>query len=379
MIDDVVYMKTICLYHNRRSGMLEVYGRNDSSWDELWSSLPIPQKDVFARRCYYEAFAAPLEEAQSECAVLKDERGIIMHPYFRCPLTRYDWLNAPSDKFDLSSAYGYGGIYGNVECTELVNDFFVLFDIYCKNTGVVAELIRINPIVEMHPVMRQKYSLKKANSQVVVELQRSDEEIFRSYLHNNRKNVNKALRSGVSIVREGIDGNRFGDFLEIYEGTMKRRCAKESFVFSKGLYQRLQDGLKEKIQLFYSIIDEISVSAEVVLCSESAVYSFLGGTKEEYYENRPNNLLKHEIVKWARGQGFKRYLLGGGPDGNDGIFEYKRSFAPNGVIDFYIASHIYDQELYNHLIEKCMSHPPQSSDVASAYPLRWRYAQKELI
>jgi len=379
MIDVAQSVKTDSQVFDRRNGMLEIYGKEEIRWDECWNALPAPQRDAFARRCYYEALAASDETAKPECAVLKDHRGLVLHPYFRCPMTRYDWLDSPSGKYDLITAYGYGGFYGNVESTELVEDFMLAFNSYCKQTGVVAELVRLNPLIKIQPSIKRMYDLNKANSQVVVGLQRSDEEIMKSYLHNNRKNIKKALRSGVSIIREEIDGNRFRDFLEIYEDTMKRRSAKEAFLLPEDFYWRLKDGMDGMIQIFYSVLDGVSVSAELVLCSETAVYSFLGGTKEEYYEYRPNNLLKHEIIKWSRDNGFKYFLLGGGPQGNDGIFEYKRSFAPHGLVDFYIASRIYDQELYHHLITQCLSHPPQASEVAAAYPLRWRYAQKGLL
>lgn len=358
--------------------MLEIFEKGETLWDRTWGDMPSSQRDVFARRCYYEAFSAPDELAIPECAVLRDHRGIIMHPYFRCPLTRYEWLDAPPDRFDLISAYGYSGIYGNVECPDLVDDYLQMFNEYCNSTGIVAEVVRLNPLMDVPPSLRKTHRLLRANSQVVVDCQRSDEDIFGSYLHNNRKNVKKALRSGVSIIRESVDGRRFGDFRKIYEDTMQRRCAREGFLFPEVFYQKLHEGLSEKIQVFYSVLEGISISAELVLCSDSSVYSFLGGTLKEYYDIRPNNLLKHEIIKWARDNGYGFFLLGGGPEGNDGIYEYKRSFAPQGVIDYHLASRVYDHELYQALIEKCMLHAPQSGEQAAAYTLRWRYAEENL-
>lgn len=298
---------------------------------------------------------------------------MILHPYFRCPLSRFSWLGAPDGSYDLISAYGYGGYFGDIQNRKLFNDFVIEFDDYCSRTGVVAELIRVNPLLELGVALEDHFLLQSANRQVVVELQRSDEALWRSYRHNNRKNVNKALRSGVSVVREDIGGDRFGGFLSIYADTMSRRSAKEAFFFKEEFYRKLETGLPGRTHVFYSLIGGETVSAELVLCSETAVYSFLGGTRPDYFEFRPNNLLKHEIIRWARDSGYSRFLLGGGPGGKDGIFEYKRSFAPEGVVEFHVAARIYDQAVYRDLTNACLRHPPHSSEAASAYPLRWRY------
>ncbi|NLI02598.1 MAG: GNAT family N-acetyltransferase, partial [Candidatus Fermentibacter daniensis] len=107
--------------------------------------------------------------------------------------------------------------------------------------------------------------------------------------------------------------------------------------------------------------------------SATAVYSFLGGTREEFFELRPNNLLKHRIVLWARDAGYESFLLGGGPGGEDGIFDYKKSFAPEGILDFHLACRVHDESLYGTLVERCMERPRTAVPGAERYFLRWRY------
>ena len=352
---------------------MEIVSSDSARWDEALGSLPASRRDVYALRPYYEAHALLDTNRIPECAIAEEEEGTLVYPYFRCPLSRYPWLDAPRDSCDIITAYGYGGIYGATDNARLLAAFLASFGCHCRGSGVVAELIRLNPLLGIDDRLRGHYSLQKANDQIVVALQRSDEEIWKGYRHNNRKNISKALRSGVEIVHEGIGGARFGDYLEIYAHTMKRREAKQEFLFPAGFYDRLAAGLGGNCRVFYAVQNGRTLSVELVLCSETAVYSFLGGTMEEFYELRPNNLLKHEIIRWAREKGYENYLLGGGPGGSDGIFEYKRSFSPEGVVGFTIATRIHDRKIYNDLINKCLSHPPQSSEAASAYPLRWMY------
>lgn len=353
--------------------MFEVAGPESGRWDAVWNSLSGPQRDVFANRHYYRAYALLDPDSQPECAILSDKRGTLLYPYFRSSLAAYPWLEAPAGTFHIITAYGYGGIYG--DCTEhdLMQEFLDRHASHCIATGVVAELMRLNPMTCDQQGLRGSYDLKRVSSQIAVSLQRPDDEIWSSYRHNNRKNINKAIRSGIEVFGERILGGRFGDFLEIYAHTMNRREAKKHFFYPLEFYEYLSSELGEGCMVFYAVLEGKTISVELVLHSDTTVYSFLGGTIEDYYEIRPNNLLKHEIIRWARDSGFDHYLLGGGPGGSDGIFEYKRSFAPHGEVDFVIASRVHDSETYEQLIEKCMSHHPQSLEAASSYPLRWMY------
>jgi hypothetical protein len=359
--------------------LLEIARAGEDLWDRAWERLPEDQRDVFARSGYYLALQAPGGPAAPECALFRDRSGLIMYPYFRCPLSSFPWLDAPQGTYDLISAYGYGGVFGDTREPELLTGFLEAFGTHCRDTGVVAELMRVNPLLGMSDLLEGFYTVQEANRQVVVDLRRTDDQIWRSYRHNNRKNVNKALRSGVAVVRENIWGERFDDFLRIYGDTMRRRSAREAFLFDDGFYRKLDAGLPGKTHVFYSLLGGETVSAELVLCSETAVYSFLGGTREDRFEFRPNNLLKHEIIRWGRDAGYSRFLLGGGPGGDDGIFEYKRSFAPEGVVDFRLAFRVHRPDLYRSLLERCTAHPPQSGEAAAAYPLRWRYGETGLV
>ncbi len=353
---------------------MEVYGLDRSEeWRKAWEELPAPERDVFARPEYYEAFQAAEPGASAECAVLRSKGRVLLYPYFRRPLTAIPWLGAPSGSSDIITAYGYGGICGLRAAPELAAGFDRELVAHCTSTGVVAELIRINPLTGGAADYAGRYAVLEGNLQVVVDVRRDDEDIWRSYRHNNRKNVQKAIRSGVSVVCEEGRGPLFGEFRKIYTKTMERRDASGYFRFSDEFFDKLTGGLGSKALFFHAIMDGKVVSTELALASDTALYSFLGGTDEASFEYRPANLVKHEMIRWARDAGLSSFLLGGGPAGQDGIFEFKRSFAPDGVIRFSMAWRVHDRALYDVLYARCMEHPPQSEEAAAAYPLRWRF------
>ena len=94
------------------------------------------------------------------------------------------------------------------------------------------------------------------------------------------------------------------------------------------------------------------VSSELLLISKDSIYSFLGGTDEKYFEKRPNDFLKVEALNWARNQGKKYYVLGGGYGLEDGIFKYKKGFFPNDVVNYYTGRKILNKTIYDQLVRK---------------------------
>jgi hypothetical protein len=309
----------------------------------------------------------------AECALLTSGGETLLYPFIRRPVHELGWLGLDGPCWDVSSAYGYGGLFGATGNPEMTAALRREFSGWCSSAGVVAELVRLHPILGRDDPVPEDLAVRTGNLQVAVDLRRSDGEIWLSYRHNNRKNIQKAIRSGVSIRHEQPPGEGFGDYLSIYAATMERRGAGAGFLFGSGFYETLFKGMPGMCRLFSAVIDGRTVSTELVLASGDIAYSFLGGTLEESFEHRPNNLLKHEIVRWGRDSGRSWFLLGGGPGGCDGIFEFKRSFAPDGVLPFRIAWKVHDRIRYQDLLARCGSHPPHSDAAAAGYPLRWRY------
>ena len=85
-------------------------------------------------------------------------------------------------------------------------------------------------------------------------------------------------------------------------------------------------------------------------CQNENLYSFLGGTLSDYFAYRPNDFLKYSIIKWGIENHYKRFILGGGHGTEDGIFKYKKSFAPHdGCTPFYVGKRIINESIYNNL------------------------------
>ena len=106
--------------------------------------------------------------------------------------------------------------------------------------------------------------------------------------------------------------------------------------------------MENNYAFFNVYFEDTLISSELVLYGPSCCYSFLGGTDRNYYNLHPNHFLKFNIMLWAKAKGLKYFVLGGGL-GEDGIFNYKKDMAPNGVVPFYISTKIFNDDKYDYL------------------------------
>lgn len=294
---------------------------------------------------YARLFCEPVDSAV--CAMFQGANGVMIYPFIIRQIPVY----TEKQLFDIITPYGYGGprISGALSEEERSN-FWDRLESWMREHSIISEFIRFMLWDSENTAYRGIRETRSTN--IIRSLEDSLEAIWMNFEHKVRKNVKKANASGLELV---IDkkGERIGDFLAIYYSTMDRRNANKDYYFDDTFFDRLHKYLHGNFIYFYTLKNNIPVSVELVLVSHYNVYSYLGGTNKEYFSCRPNDFIKYEIIKWAKENGKKRFILGGGYQPGDGIFKYKRSFAPDGTVRFQIGKRILDEEQYSRLIAKC--------------------------
>lgn len=246
--------------------------------------------------------------------------------------------------FDISTPYGYGGFWIEGEDYESVN---TAYNEYCSENGFVSEFVRFH----LFSNFQSHYSgvCESYTRNVVRTLEMSTDEILMDFEHRARKSLKKSNKFGLEVEVDST-GTRLDDFLSIYYSTMDRNNAKENYYFPKEFFEKINKLIGNYVYI-HILYEGRIISTELVLYGTENCYSFLGGTNRDYFHTQANTLLKYEIIKWAKAKGLKRFILGGGYGADDGIFKYKRSFAPNGVVDFYIGKKIFNKEMYEELMD----------------------------
>ncbi len=277
------------------------------------------------------------------------EYGIIEYKYLKRKIEIvYDGI----EYFDIVSPYGFGGPI-ILECQnieKLLIAYFEDFSRYCSINNIVSEFIRFH--LFDNTVIREKFygDSMQISTNVVRDFLLTPDEIWRDFKPKVRKNVKRAISKNLRIEID-MTGVNLSDFLDIYYNTMNRNNAQNYYYFSKYFFEELNHKLKGNYAYFHVFLNNKIISTELVLYSDLYVYSFLGGTLSDYYDYRPNDFLKYEIIKWCHDTKKEYFVLGGGYEENDGIYQYKRNFSPLKSANFFIGKKIHNLEVYNQLVK----------------------------
>jgi len=312
-------------------------------WIALWREWP--DREVMAHPDYVRLFARPVDRG---VALVAGGRGrAILFPLVLRPLAAEPWARPGEARWDAITPYGYGGPFAwNAGPAEAAT-FWSEYRSWCREERLVATFARLSLFPQQLAPIEARIEVRAPN--VVRSLEGSLDEIWRDYSSKVRKNVNAAERAGLTVEIDQT-GSRLEEFLAVYRETMTRRGADDRYLFPREFFESTIERLAPHFAFFHVLSGGSVVSTELVLCSERHLYSFLGGTLAEAFALRPNDLLKHHIVKWGVAQGKRAFVLGGGYAAGDGIFRYKLAFAPRGEVPFRVASLVHDEGGYSELV-----------------------------
>jgi len=319
-----------------------VWTADAPDWLDHWSWWPA--REAWAHPGYAALYED--ESTRAHCAAWRDGTGCVIYPFLLRDLRAEPFA---VDAADIVTPYGYGGpFFWGSKREEVASRFWRAFDAWAAERSVVSEFVRFALFEdELLPFPGEREQMLV---NVVRDLEPDADALWTDVDHKVRKNVKKARRSGVRIEFE-TDGARLDDFLRLYEHTLDRRDAPNHYRFTREFFESIHAQLPGQFVYAHALHDERVVSSELALVSERSVYSFLGGTQSDAYGLRPNDLLKYELILWSKAAGKSRFVLGGGYESDDGIFRYKRSFAPNGLVPFFVGRRVLDPDLYRDLTE----------------------------
>ena len=253
--------------------------------------------------------------------------------------------------YDISGEYGYNGPVIVNGDNFFIKKFIQVFKQYCKEENIIAEFIRFNSILENHRDFTEINSIK-VNQQIVIDLRRDD--IYdKCYEYSTRKNIKKAERN--NLICKIYSCNQMtsklaSDFHEVYINTMERNQANKEYYYSLGYFENIRNRYPDKALFVFVYQEKKVVSMELILHNEYMGFSYLGGTDSKYYNCRPNDYLKHNIIFYLKEKGVYFFNMGGGHEINDGIFKYKKNFCIDGVFDYYIGRVIHNQTTYDQIV-----------------------------
>ena len=273
----------------------------ENKWNKIAKSFS--NYDVFYLPEYVEAFKMH-GDGEPILFYYDDGKTRAMNVVMKRDIAKVEFFKDKIEKdnyFDLSSPYGYGGFIIEGEDYKKVNKSY---EEYCKKSNIICEFVRFH-LLENY---QEKYDGEAINLKhnIIRKLDMNPEEMLMDFEHKVRKNIKKANRNNLQIQ---IDENceMLDEFLKIYYSTMDRNNAEQEYYFDKSFFKKLNE-MKENVVYFNVLYEGKVISTELVIYSPNNCYSYLGGTLSEYFDLRPNDFLKYEIIKWAYNKGIKNCI-----------------------------------------------------------------------
>lgn len=327
----------------------EVLEPEAARWAELFDGLPREAQDVF----YTPGFAQLCQKTIDTGYLVRCAAGtcldgsVLLYPFVQRPIGGMVDIPVAAEMQDSISLYGRGGVVGMASKESLAAFHDELAD-YMRLNRVICSFDRLHPLMSNEKFSSPASAIRDVGGFVIVDLALTLEELEASFKPSVRKDIRKAQRNGVLCMSES-SSDHIDEFLDIYYQTMERNSASDFYFFPKEFFTALASHLPGMFSFFYAEHDQRIVSCELVLHCGDYSHSFLGGTRRDALPLAANPLLKFEICKTMKAKGSRYFLLGGGQAADDGIFNFKKAYAPEGVYSSRICGTIWDSSAYNQL------------------------------
>lgn len=256
--------------------------------------------------------------------------------------------------FDVISPYGYPGILlsESAVCTPGFPDIAIaeLKRVF-QQRGICSGFFRLHPIFNENLNQICSASNFTYNGETVsVDLKLSEAQIKSRTRRGHKSTINKCKRIGLAArivpYLEYLD-----QFMTVYEETMARVEASQSYYFGRSYFEDLAR-LGASVHLCLIEKGNQIASACVFLECGGIVQAHLGGSRTEFLSESPFSLVFDYGRYWAKSRGNEFFHMGGGVGGSnqDSLFAFKSGFSQERH-NFFTMRLITDREKYEHLVE----------------------------
>ncbi|WP_053992533.1 GNAT family N-acetyltransferase [Mangrovimonas sp. TPBH4] len=289
-----------------------------------------------------------LTEGNLRCFVMQNNDGkiIIVMPFL---LRKITCQNQEKQYYDVISPYGYSGpLFNRTLSRGWLLLFWELVDNWYRDNNVVSEFIRFN-LCNNYDFYTGVLIPTLSNVRGAIINEKDQWSNFKQKVRNNyRRSISNNLK--IEIVFRDIEDSKIELFHGIYTKTMARIHAEREYFYSIHCLKNIIKLSKGKCLIAFTYFNNIAISTELILISGTTLFSYLGGTLSNYFNLRPNDFLKLEVIKWARKNHMDYYVLGGGRTNYDSLYKYKKSFFPNDKDSvYYTGRKIVNQKAYDML------------------------------
>jgi hypothetical protein len=300
-------------------------------WDALVRGLGV--SDVY----YTGGFIGASAPLAGGTVALLDLPGDDGHVLFPCVLR--------DDPVDVVTPYGYGGPLGVGDNPPLA-EFASRYQAWCEERGVISSFVVFHPLFANDAsAVAAGFHRSALAGTVAWPLQGRD--VFGAMHSHHRRVVRRATAEGFEVTIHPAP-SELGNFVEVYEQTMRRAAASPFYSFPESYWHAL---VRDVPLVRVEVRQRGEVLSSVLGMGEPPwLHYHLGGTADAGRTTGASHLALYSLAVWGQERGYATLHLGGGVGGReDSLLEFKRRFAPDGLVSASVGKAVHDPARYRQL------------------------------
>ena len=322
--------------------------------------------DVYYLSKYVEFYKK--KDNEYNAFFLEKGRDFFFIPYIK------KLIHHKEELYDIETPYGYGGPIVNSSDKLFIKMAWEKFFLAAKKDNIIAGLFRFNPFYEISKFEGLKnLNLVKEREIVILDLNKSEEEIFNNFSKDNKNKIKKAYKSNLIFeVCNSIE--QLNDFSKIYISRMKQKSALEMYLFSKKYFKKVLDSKNEFVKIYILKKQNEVIGGAIILKNKIYAHYHISSCKKEYFNLGPNNFLRHNVIKDLKKNKLRIINFGGGltSDPEDTLFNFKKKFSKDTKW-FFIGKCVFDFNKYKNIVKEWSLKNPDKELKYSNYILKYRF------
>ncbi len=318
---------------------------DDPGWPDRLSRL---WHDLYHRPDYARLEAHRLD-ATPEAAVVMDGDRLFFVPYL---IRSCDALfpEASPGMSDVVSPYGYASMLVNEAGRDPEFLRAALDSLWdgMRRRKICSAFFRLHPLLcQDFPVLFPPETFVDQGETVAIDLSLDEGLLWKQIREAHRAAIRKCERRGYATRFVPL-ADVLEDFLDVYQQTMNRVNASDTYYFGRGYFQELA-----RIPHVHCCVIECQgtiAAACTFFETNGIVQAHLGGTRDEFLPHSPFTMTLQRASVWAKQRGNRWLHLGGGVgSAEDKLLHFKRGFSQSRF-RFLTARYIIDEAKYRDLV-----------------------------
>jgi len=318
--------------------------KNKEAWKNILKKFPQNSYDVYFYSEYLNLYYDMEKGSSPLLFTYQQDNDYWIYPFVLRPIP-LELQKTDQRYFDLESAYGYGGPLSTTNNLSFLVNAHASFTEWCFSKKVVAEFVRLHPILENEQWLDPKVKVIEERKTVSLDLRSLDEGMM-SFSRSARYMLRRAEKFGFHVEELPLQEN-IEQFLRIYNLTMHRLNADEFYYFDSKYFQNLQQLVSNHGWMFVVKHGPNWVAVSIFLKGVTQLHYFLSGSDPDKMGPGTINLLLFSAAQRGKQEGLERLHFGGGQtnSADDSLLKFKQSMSSDSHI-FKIGKRIHNIELY---------------------------------